>query len=356
MPPRAADHVAVVLRNEGLGGSREGRQTVTRSGSWIRQEHVEEGRPVIVHSDFASGTTFQYSPLPDGRYGSVWINRHASGDTRNLYQRIRTGRRERVLGEDCEIWNMRDAGEASGVPIDRLSCETSDGVQLWTRGESPNSPTIFSTSRTLSVTRRPIPAQTVRPPRDLLELNAWFQDAGPAAPASDHRVRLVLTSPPDNRPVRELIVQRHGALMLSDKRSADGSRTFLMQSPDAYFSYREDIGGEPVMLQIVRQPSARGSTGTESWVPREGRTPEVILGETCHWLRPRDLPHDSVDLECRAADGTPLIIEEWRRGHTSRYVAVELSRRPLSLADFALPARGLDWAAWGVARAPDHAR
>jgi hypothetical protein len=351
-PTRAVDHVAQVVRGEGLGPRQQGRASMMRHGHWLREDRVEEGRPSTVHSDFATGTSFTYVHDAQGGYRHVWIVRVASTARRQRYQRVRTGRRARALGARCEIWDTREIGEPAGEGPEALSCDTADGVTLWTRTGSARYGTVFSNTRTLSFARRPVAAAAAEPPRDLLRLDFLRAGEGPRGDAGpDYRVELVSRAGASS-PASRRILQRHGDWRSTDRWQADGSRWLHMYSRAASLIYEQEANGRPVMLQASRAPPGQLEMVEPAWLPMADRPAETVLGETCRWMRPTTIMSDSAYYECRAADGAPLRIEERSWGSGALFTATAVSRRRLSPAAFAPPASAVNWAAWGVTGRP----
>lgn len=346
-PAEAADHVAEILVNEGEG-RRGGRSRLMRHGNWLREDQLIEGRVFTAHSDFASATSFTYTRGGDGRYDSVWVSRPASGGL-GRYRRFDTGRRETALGAGCRIWNTRGPGDSEEEGVNALSCDTRDGITLWTRTELARGGTVVSQTRALSFQRRPVPAAMARPPADLLRLAFWRPgDSAWAAAGPDFRVEFAADGrgAPPSRLRR--ILQRHGDWRSTDKWQYDGSRLLTMHNRRASLTYRQDIDGRPVMLQIYAPGEVEAIE--EDWQPIADRAAETVLGESCRWMRWAALVADAAYHECRAADGVPLRIEEWSRGQNASFTATSVSRARLSPAAFAPPPAAVDWAAWGVAR------
>ena len=143
-----------------------------------------------------TGTTFTHWRDDASGHRGLSIDRQPSANIDHYYRRIRTAERDHVLGEDCIVWRSEPA-VARPYQSHTLTCETADGIQLWSRTLSSGSAAVSGWSRTVSFTRRPVSAAEVRPPRHLLRWGSWRElapAAGAVTPASgpqrDYEVRL----------------------------------------------------------------------------------------------------------------------------------------------------------------------
>ncbi|HEV2817541.1 MAG TPA: hypothetical protein VGW40_10035 [Allosphingosinicella sp.] len=163
------DHVAVVIVDPGHGpAAREQRREIARSGSWMR----EVAGSTVSHHDFATGTSVtRWRDDASGNRGFS-ISRHASDDSYHLYRRVRTEERDHALGEDCTVWRSERVSAQPNQEPRYLTCETADGIQLWSRTVSQCGSELGS-SHTVSFARRPVSTAEVRPPRHLLRWRSW---------------------------------------------------------------------------------------------------------------------------------------------------------------------------------------
>lgn len=345
-PPAAADHIAVMTVSRGHGPPGEDRHVVMRSGSWIREERTTQGRTSSYHSDLRSGVSIGYARDPAGRVFYFTMSRHPDSDRYYLMRRAPTGRSARALGERCDLWSTTRLNERPGEGVNWLSCETRDGVQLWTRAESMRSGSVLSSARTVSVERRRLRPDEVRPPAALFDLAIWRDGATfPRAAATHYAVRFAASRGlPGARAVR-----RQGDWTYSERPGLDGGRSVTIENGVAFYHYAEQADGRPVQLQLQRRRAGEPLTAEGGWRLIEHRAAATVLGETCRWRVPVNLPTDTTRNECHAEDGVPLMLEEGGWGSVTRYTATSVSRAPLAASDFAPPDRSLDPAAWGFA-------
>lgn len=348
-PPRATDHEAFIVFNEGGGPNRERRQLVIRSGSWLR----EASGTSIVHADFERAISIAYARDAAGNYSSLSISREPTTDASHLYRRARTGARERALDEDCEVWNTARADTDADYGIDLLSCETSDGIQLWSRTVVRRTGTVVEKSRTLSFRRRAVRAEEVRPPRDLLRWRYWRALAGtpaPAAPAG-HEIRLASEGGRSVQAWR--VIRRRGDWGYVATGDQDGTERTNLDTPTVGIQYEAEADGRPVRLSIFPQalrPIA--PAGAPAFEPIPPAQSERVLGEECVWSGPSSA-HGIVvtsgeHRECVTADGLPLRIFSAHRVVSANLVATLVSRRAPSAESMLPPAAAFDWARWGL--------
>src|SRR5262249_38105332 len=128
-----------------------------------------------------------------------------------------TGERQSHLGENCTIWEAwRVAGDPGGG-LTHLSCVTEDGNELWHKSVARRG--VLGAAEAVSVERRPVAPDAVRPALTLLLPDWWVSDAHEAAspPAPDHET--VMTNPAGA--IRT--TRRHGAWQ-SVEETANGVR------------------------------------------------------------------------------------------------------------------------------------
>lgn len=351
--PVAADHEAVVVWNEG-GGQRERRQTIIRSGRWLREENSADGRSSIVHSDFAVGISISYA-LEAGRYRSMLIRRYSSTDSYHRYRRLPTGVRERVLGEECEIWRTTRVGAREGEEPVLLSCDTADGIQLWSRAAS-TSGYVIEQSRTISFRRRPVAAEEIRPPADLLRWPYWRDLPAEGSPVAwpAHRPRnYELRLQGSGAGERERVLRSHGDWTYTSRILSGSVRHFRIDNRIVAIGYEAEADGRAVSLAIHRLPPEQVAADD---LPRQVRVDppesERVIGETCYWSQ-----HGSSEgivitsghhRECVTADGLPLRVISHHRVLLADLTATRLVRRRPRLSALMPPVEAFDWALWGV--------
>lgn len=334
LPPRAVDHIVVMEERRGdCPTCPPHRRTIARSGSWVKDERAYPDGVETTYSDFASGTSFTLRRNREGAVEKLDVERNFEPRGQYEVRRQATGRRDSVLGEPCEIWVLVN----TLVQPEMESCESADGIILWGRFLGRFSP------RALSVERRPIRPEEVRPPADLFALAPWpGRGAGASAGAVGYEVTLVASGRGEGR-VR--ILRDQGDLHSSRSEHEDGR--FQSASDGASrFLYLVDAGGRPRRLEVERLAGRY----VARWEPVPGRPPEQVLGESCIWQDDSNTWTSDPSHECRTADGVPLMRET--RWHYTGDVQIErarsVTRLPLAEADLAPPAEALDWASWGV--------
>jgi hypothetical protein len=260
-----------------------------------------------------------------------------------------TGRRDRVLGESCSIWRVTRERLGSQSEI----CETADGILLreafW---YSPGNRTVTYMAAT-AIERRPVRADEVLPPRDLLALArdgpapAAISTNTPTGPG-DYEVEMVGDAPADGR----YVLRRHAGFSSREIWDRD-EHSLAVDNGAVSISYSETAARRPLSMQITRAAYGPRLGRVFQWENVPGRAPEHLLGETCVWQENVAIRGTDQHYECRTADGVPLKTQtnfEWTG--LQRFTARRLSRRPLRDADFAPSARALDWATWGITPAP----
>jgi len=353
-PVRAADHEAVVLYSEITGGGVEKRLSLVRSGRWLR----ESDGVSVNHADFGSGTSVRYERDEAGQYRQMTIGRVATTDPDSRYRREPTGRRDRALGEDCAIWRLVRVGDTDRDPLDELSCETRDGIQLWTRTVSTRAGLVITQTRTLSFRRRTVRSAEVRPPADLLRWAYWRDLAplgtAPAQPRAQFDYDLRLADAANQGAVKWRIMRRRGPWTYQESVQWAAHRRYVaLDNRRIVLSYEAEAGGRPVSLAITRlspeQVLANDDTAHRRIVPPES---EQVIGEACLWSD--NVSHGGVvvisgsNRECLTADGLPLRVTSHHRVWHANLTATALSRASPPLAAMMPPDEAFDWARWGI--------
>lgn len=339
--PAAVDHVAVVIVDPGHGPEpREQRREIARSGPWLR----EAIGPTVSHHDFATGASVTHWRDDASGYRGFMINRHPSDDRPYRYRRARTGERDHALGEECVVWRS-DRADAPATSPYYLTCETADGIQLWSRTVSSVPGLALGWSRTVSFTRRPVPAAEVRPPRRLLRWQSW-RDLATAADAV-----ATAPGPPRNYEVRlegsrgreraQIFRASHGWAYSEVRGQA--LRSISIRGNGVVIDYREEPNGRPVAL-TVRQVTAPERPFVQLPVPDGPPAPpfEQVIGETCSWAPPDNYRR------CVTRDGLPLRIQYEHRGLIADLTATFLARRQLPISALEPPQSAFSWSAWDI--------
>ena len=87
------------------------------------------------------------------------------------------GNGRRISARPARCGRYRDPGEryTSDSGLFHLSCVTDDGIELWQR--SLYASKVITSAEATRVERRPVTVNEVKPPRSLLMLDWWDQDA-----------------------------------------------------------------------------------------------------------------------------------------------------------------------------------
>jgi hypothetical protein len=343
LPAQAVDHVVVMdERRADCSNCPLHRRTITRSGSWVKDERSYSDRTETIYSDFASGTSFTLHRNREGALVTLLVERNFEPEGRYGVRRRPTGRRDSGLGEPCEIWTLTTTLSQT----EQESCESADGVLLWSRSHGQVSP------QAVSVERRPVRPEEVRPPADLLDRVPWprFDRAAPMGQGG-YEVELTSRSRGTER-TSTLLSQGSLHSSRSEDRRDEGL-TFVAGDGRTSYRYQVDVRGRAVQLQ-AGLPRLRLNDIPARWEQVAGRNARRVLGEQCTWQINASLQSTDTHYQCRTTDGVPLMLEfNWHWDSViDIYTARRVMRRPLTAADIAPPAAALDWASWGVTPAP----
>jgi hypothetical protein len=347
-PKGGPDFVATFKVKRGWGPPGDDDEIVTRARDWVRLDNREIGRASTDYVALDHLTHVGLGRDATGRYASLQID----GPGRQVapgidYDSVRTGAVETALGETCEIWDVyRQPKDRFNTGFRHLSCVTADGVELWRRTTSKFG--VMSSAVATGITRRPVSRAEVAPPADLLDLKVWGLDEGPASPANGPDYEVTLASEGMSTP-RPATLRRHGLWRYEDLPHLNGSRMVFSRRLDGAWSLSvtTDPAGQPAMLMLQHRPSQEGSAVEPVAI---GRPPETVLGEPCAWVNTTPGVTDYGRDECRTRDGVPLRIVITQRGSGYGFIATQVRRGPLKLAQV-LPAPNLlDGGLWGLPR------
>lgn len=344
-PSQAADLVVHFEIVEGHGASSGDRSTIYRSGSLIHTDWTLYGNTTgSSYFDRALGLAVYASRNRDGALVGVSVR---IGQSVSQPRRLATGRHDRTLGEDCTILRLIEENRMSGTEI----CETADGIPLWEAFWYPhsNDRTVMY-KRATTIERRPVRPEEVLPPRDLLALAfATVTPVRAGTAGADYEVEMVGDDPADD----SYVIRRHGQFF-SEARRTPRERSLRVSNGTILVNYEENETGQPRSLEISRTGEHPFAESVPRWDRLPGRPRAQLLGETCTWQEDAAMQSTDQNYYCRTADNIVLKTEtlfHWT-GRTQRFTARRVSRRPLQDADFAPPARILDWAYWGITPAP----
>ena len=338
LPAAAPDHVVRMEGYPQCSDCEPYRRTVVRSGPWVREEGLGFNIHQIHYSDFESDTSFSIvRGLIDG-FQWITVQRDSEALAPYRLHRRRIGSNASWLGEPCERWSMNSA------IYDGDSCETPDGVQLWTR-QLRGDGAIMSSNQAVSVERRPVRRDEAQVPADFFGQLPSLR-AGAAEDAGAFEVRFVFGRGRDR--VEELYRQS-GTARFTRRQSADNSVAYAGSDEQVIFDYDVGADGRPVRLNASyayrRDPPRR----PETWQPVPERRWRLLYGERCRWQRRAEDEGANETYHCRTASGITLMIE-YRPDNREPilYRALSLRRGPLEPDAFAVPAAATDWANWGV--------
>lgn len=350
--PLAVDHVAIVEVDEGSGPQPIHRIEFARHGSWMRTKR--EGALVLSYSDLTSEVSLTYWKDATGT-PALSIDRHPSSDTYNRFRRSSTGRTDRALGETCHVWNTTREGEPEGQGVNWLSCETRDGIRLWSRAESSLG-TVLSSSRTLRFERRALAPADVMPLRNLLRWSQWMKLAPPSS--EDHlQSDYDLALEGENGGTRKRTLRRRGAWFYTESMTAAGDRSIDINNGSVRLHARLEGDGRPVSLSVRGASVEERRLPAPHWTPIDPVATEQVLGETCTWSRNSSAGGGIVVTSgdhrtCVSSDGLPLRIYGHHRVLNANLTATSIRRMSPPLSRVMPPAALFDWRAWGIADLP----
>ena len=170
----------VVTMVESLYGKEVAKRNVTHHGDWTRVERTGDDYRYLAYFS-VNGAVSVYDP----RSVSTTSFTRGSDLSYRDYRPRNTGERQTRLGETCTVWEVsRPSRETpSGSGRFDLRCITDDGIELWQK--STYGSNVITSAEATRVERRPVRADEVKPPRSLLILDWWDQDAPSAMPGDE---------------------------------------------------------------------------------------------------------------------------------------------------------------------------
>jgi hypothetical protein len=324
------------------------KRSVTHHGDWTRVDRIGDGYR-FANYYFVNGAV----AVDDRRSVSSTFFSRGGIDLsyRNRAPR-NTGERQTHLGETCAVWEVSRSGNPASSF--HLSCVTDDGIELWQRSIYDGK--VTTDAEATRVERRPVTVDEVKPPRTLLTVDWWDQIAPTEASAiSGYEIVLELSGQSVNAGESVRTTRQRGPWQsIEETVSGVRRRLEIVHNSDwMNFEYVWDETGAPKRLTITRPASATvdmANTSYTMWI--DMKRSETILGETCRWFylmtngvsgRSRCLTNDRVVLKDRREGRT---IEE--RDAVQEWIAVRMTRRPVSLDEIKPPAELLDPRVWGI--------
>jgi hypothetical protein len=346
---RQPDYVVTMV--ESLFGNRV-KRSVTHHGDWTRVDRIGDGYRSVNYY-FANGAV----AVDDRRSVSSTSFRRGGIDLSSRDYRPRnTGERQTYLGETCTVWEVSRPSNPSVPGPFHLSCVTDDGIELWQRSTFESK--IITSAEATRVERRPVTPDEVKPPRSLLMVDWWDQDAPTSGTSavlgSETIMELSGQSEDAGKSIR---TTRQRGLWQSMEETVGGVRRRLEIVHDSerrHFEYAWDESGAPKRLTITRPVSTPEDTAATTFAMwYETNRSETILGKTCRWFslmaigdtnRSRCLTNDGVMLKdhwrWRAMEGQGMAVKEW--------TAVRMTRRQVNLDEIKPSAELFDPHVWGI--------
>jgi hypothetical protein len=350
-PETAAAHVVTLDRGQS-------QSTITRLGNWIREDSTVRGqrgepdRQVVTFTDVAAGRSFFIHRDDVGVRSLLIRGPESSGFYAST--RERTGDTGTGLGEPCAIWNMVTTTRNSYFPPEReQQCITNDGIMLWARRQDRASGQFVQGATAVSLERRQVAADYVRPPSELFNWGYWTRIAGdtnPTSAASDYEVRLEADDRRQARITRR-IIRQHRQWTYTENAYGNGGRSFEIRNDKLSLSYSTGIEGTSPSLQIrvaseseMASAAARAAAVAAAYAPVPLPQPtQREVGQRCRWFHMTPGLHDAYTNWCRTEDGIPLRIVEGGQTGGQSFKATRMSRRRLFDSDIAPPRAVFDW-------------
>ncbi|WP_246707392.1 hypothetical protein [Mesorhizobium sp. NZP2077] len=345
------DYVATMTTEQAWGKS-TGPQTriVTQHGGWVR---VDEQQATI-YGNPAIETSIVIRPHPQASYSSVLIYRETPESSLGVRGTSQTGQTELHAGETCTVRKLLrgDPDRMKNGP-QWLSCLTADGIEIGAKvlGNSGSPQELVTLVR---LERRPVPAEDVRPPADLLDVAQWLHFDDQSAPGATDGEQspdyaLHMHSEGATRTVR-----RHGGWTYDERSYADGRRYLVIWNDRTgqQLSFNTLKGGAFERLSMLQKylpgqriyfPNGLGSAGT----PKRTGKNSSVLGVPCAWFDMTPNMADGSLHHCLTQDGIPLKIRSGGWG-SEEFVADEIQRRDIKTEEFLPPADVLARSNWDI--------
>ncbi|MET4846009.1 hypothetical protein ABIF62_006504 [Bradyrhizobium japonicum] len=309
---------------------------ITHHGDWTRVgSSYYLGRRQVSVEDFGSAVSFRR-----GEYRLSYTD----------YEPRNTREQQIHLGEICTIWDIerRLLSERGPVSYSSLSCVTDDGIELWQRTVDAKG-NVWSSREAIHIERRPVADSEVAPRRDLLP--EWDTDALTVTEQNvpDYETRM---EPPKGRSASR-ITRRHGPWQFVDQIVGVRRRIEIKYgSSTLRLNYQSDDAGAPREIYINRAlpkpiDTASSSEAAKKFRPQALDKSEIVLGESCRWFNMKPGVSDVSELACLTSDGITLkAVSSW--GTSENWIAVSLTRRPVTIDEIKPPAELLMPQTWGI--------
>ena len=346
--PNAPDYVATIFVKLYHGATF--REVRTVHNGWTRVDGNFDQKAYRSTSYFGpEGLFITFAREPSAEIeGHDWLHVMRGSASAHLNRwgdsPFRTGERQTLLGEGCEVWNLSKAlARPDGR---RLSCVTLDGIELWSRTENDILPgTSFEAT---AIVRKPVDPDEVRPPREKLDLKSWLTTPKgmPTPSNSSGDVTVIMQSRIKANPDRQVqtrTIRRHYPWTYTEDVDGRGGRkiTFKNEVERLSIFFQSSATDEPVQLSIRKALRAFA----DQKLPDSGRT-ETILGEIC--MVSEEKFREGNSNQCRTTDDVMLKDATSDHGETYDLVAVKLDRAPVDLDTVLPPPNLFVRATWGI--------
>jgi hypothetical protein len=345
--PDVPDYVVTIVEKRPRGDPTDNVRTVTHHGEWTRIDVVANGRRSTSYINDARTLSLDVAHAGSGAYAYANIVRDTR--PRNIpswfHRTFKTGERQVLLGESCEVWDIR-RWNPRDVPPPAFSCVTDDGIELWHK--DMHSGEVTGSFEVTNFLRRSVQADEVRPPSDLLELKSWTDSTEqPGATVT------MAGAPPDFETMLRdrwftRITRRHHPWAYTQTKDLDVVRkvSIVNDASGLHIDFEADAGGDFMRMSISKAPPGpHHLAGTPVDLGRK----ETVLGEECTWFDMLPRMMDAGLHQCRTPDGIVLKEQEISRGSKHEgYAAVQLQRREVGPAEVLPPSDILKRETWGI--------
>ena len=348
------DHIVTMTLKHGWSPDAIGTLTITHHAGWSRTDRVERNRKTTSYFGHASATDVTLYPGGPDEYTGLMILRGDEQERATYldFTSFKTGERDTVLGESCEVWNVFRARERGPNPTRfmKLSCITADGIELWHRYVGNQG--IVTSAEATMIERRAVAADDIQPPRHILDSTFWLRPnerpaTAPPAARGDYEAEMEVTGGLIESAKFKQITRRHDPWLAIETVRADGVRELTVSNNPARLPLRFERHGDIFKTLLLYKVPANAPTG-EAITPTDLGRKETVLGETCMWFDMMPKMADAGLTQCRTIDHVVLKEVRSSRGSQTTLQAVRLRRRAVSLAEVMPPPEIWVRANWGI--------
>ncbi len=302
-------------------------------GGWTRVDEGFDRDSWRTRSYFGPGELFiSFAYEPSARIeGFDWLHVMRGPAMAHLIRwgvsPFKIGESQTFLGESCDVWNLNLSKGLLRPDARRLSCVTSDGIELWSRVDD----TLPGTSHAATgFVRRQVEPDEVRPPSDKLNLKSWLTSPNDVTTPSDAPGDITVVMQDALRHLTRTM-RRHYPWIYTEYVDEKGARSLTFENKVERLSihFRSGADGEPMQLDVEK--ALKDIVRPKP--PDNGRT-ETVLGESCVVSERRSF--EEYSNQCRTADD--VLLKDAGGSLFGRYdlVAVKLDRGQVNL-DAVLP-------------------